>query len=79
MGRTTLTFALPRDGSVRLDVMDVQGRLVQTVADGTLGAGEHRVTWDGRSGAGSAAKSGVYFAVLRFGDQTLVRRMIWMP
>ena len=79
MGRATLTFGLPRDGVVRIDVMDVQGRLVQQLANGVLPAGEHRITWDGHSGAASAAHSGVYFAVLRFGEQTLVRRMIWMP
>jgi hypothetical protein len=78
VGRATLAFALPRDGSVRLDVMDLQGRLVQRLADGALPAGEHRVAWDGRTG-NAAAHSGVYFAVLRFGEQTLVRRMIWMP
>ena len=77
--RATLAFGLPRDGAVRLDVMDVQGRLVRRLADGFLPAGVHQIAWDGRGSASQAAHSGVYFAVLRFGEQTLVRRIVWMP
>ena len=79
VNKATLTFALPRDGAVRLDVLDVQGRLVRRIADGVLPAGEHSFTWDGRTGAGGGAGSGVYFAVLRYGEQSVIRRMIWMP
>ena len=79
VNKATLTFALPRDGAVRLDVLDVQGRLVRRIADGVLPAGEHSFTWDGRTGAGGGAGSGVYFAVLRYGEQSVTRRMIWMP
>jgi len=77
--RATLTFALPREGVVRLDVLDVQGRMVRQLVDGVRPAGEQRVTWDGRTSAARGAESGVYFAILRFGEQTLVRRLIWMP
>ena len=77
--RATPSFALPRDGAVRMDVLDVQGRLVQRLCDALLPAGEHRLTWDGRARSGRPVGSGVYFAVLRFGEHSLIRRVIWMP
>jgi len=77
--KATLAFALPHDGPVHLDVLDVQGRLVSRLADGVMTSGEHRLTWDGTSSAGRAVGSGVYFAVLRYGEQSLTRRLIWMP
>ena len=41
---------------VRLAVYDVQGRLMETLMDGVLPAGTHRIRWNG---AGFA--SGIYF------------------
>ena len=75
----TLAFGLPRDGVVRLDVLDLQGRLVQQLANGVFSGGEHRIIWNGHTGAAQAAHPGVYFAVLRFSEQTLVRRIVWTP
>ncbi len=34
---------------------------MRRLVDGTLGAGEHRLTWDGRNSSGETAPSGVYF------------------
>src|SRR5206468_3922852 len=69
-GRAILTFALPRDGAVQLDIVDVQGRRVARVADGSLPAGEQHIAWDGHTTNTSGLRSGVYFAVLRFEGQS---------
>ena len=63
--QTTLHFSLARSGPVRLDVFDLQGRLVRELVNESLHAGEHGVTWDGRTASGSAAASGTYFARLK--------------
>jgi len=57
---TTLRFALPKAGHVRIDVHDVRGRLVATLADRPYDAGEHMVTWDGTAGDGSSVAPGLY-------------------
>lgn len=44
--RTTLTFTLPRATGVRVDVFDVLGRHIQTLADDFWRAGEHRLSVD---------------------------------
>ena len=64
---TNVRFTLARDGLARLDVFDVTGRLVRTLVDGRLPAGDHAVTWNGRNDDGSQTASGLYFVRLRSG------------
>jgi hypothetical protein len=46
-------------------VFDVTGRRVATLFHGTLEAGTHVATWDGRGAGGRLAPTGVYRCVLR--------------
>lgn len=57
---TTVVYSVPETGPVHLDVFDVRGRHVATLVNGTVAAGEHRVRWNGRTGSGFPAASGVY-------------------
>lgn len=54
-------FVLPRAGRASVAVYGVDGRLVRRLADGEFGAGGHEVVWDGRDGAGSRVRAGVYW------------------
>ncbi|MFO7650285.1 MAG: DUF362 domain-containing protein [bacterium] len=42
-GRGTVSFALPRDGHVRVDLFDESGRVAARVFDGALRRGSHRL------------------------------------
>lgn len=57
---TVLRFRLPAGGETRLDVLTAEGRLVATLLDADLDAGEHTAVFDARGRA-----SGVYVARLR--------------
>lgn len=46
---TMIQFTLPASVNVRLQVFDVQGRLVQTLIDGNVPAGEQSIRFDGSS------------------------------
>ncbi|MBE0564828.1 MAG: hypothetical protein IH621_02650 [Krumholzibacteria bacterium] len=72
---TTISWWLPQAGHLGLEVFDVRGRLVRTLADGPAPAGAGEVRWDGRAGDGRAAAAGVYFYRLQAGDRTLVGKM----
>jgi len=61
---TSVRFTVPQRTGVSLAVYDVAGRLVRTLVDGEVEAGEHAVTWDGRYASGAEAASGVYFCKL---------------
>ena len=58
---TQVSFALGRDRAVRLIVVDVSGRLVKTLLDGTAPSGRTALRWDGRDNAGADVASGIYF------------------
>jgi hypothetical protein len=63
--RTQFTFDLARTSEVDLGVYDVAGRRVATLACGSLAAGPHAVTWDGRADDGRGLASGTYLVRLR--------------
>lgn len=74
-GATTLRFALPREGVVRLSVHDVSGRLVRVLVDAHMPAGEHSVIWDGAIARGRVP-SGLYFQRLSFEGRTLTGKIM---
>ncbi len=71
--RTTIGFSLPRDSHVLLQVVDVRGRVQDTLVDRTLSAGSHQVTWDGRN-----HPSGVYFYRLTADGFGQTRKMVML-
>ncbi len=57
-----LYFATSKPGSVRVDMFDLQGRLVRTIQGSTyMAAGSHEMLIDGRGQSGEKLASGVYF------------------
>jgi hypothetical protein len=73
-GSLRLAFDLPRAMRVRLVVVDVQGRVVATLAEGDLGAGRHERTWDGLA-VGAPGGAGLYFVRLETPEGSRVRRV----
>ena len=68
--RTEITLSLDRTREVRLEVFDARGRRIAVLVDGPLDAGEHRVTWDGRTEQGRSAPAGVYLVRMQAGNQS---------
>lgn len=58
---TTVRYGVASRGRATIAVYDVAGRLVRTLVDGEVDAGEHVAVWDGRTDFGKRAASGVYF------------------
>jgi hypothetical protein len=48
-------------GEARLELFDLAGRKVRTLASGTFKSGFHAVRWDGRDERGEAVGNGLYF------------------
>lgn len=63
-GATTITFDVPTRTAVSLRIFDAGGRLVRTLVEGTVGAGDHRSLWDGTDYAGRPVAPGIYFSAL---------------
>ena len=64
---TTIAFSLPHVSPVRLEIYDVSGRKVRTLAAGHYSAGSHTLQWDGTDDAGRPVPSGVYWCRLQAG------------
>lgn len=60
--QTLISFALPSNSKVKLEIFDILGRQVRTVIDNVdMPAGLHQVIWDGKNANGEVVTSGVYF------------------
>ena len=63
-GEMTIRFTLPVGGPVRLDVIDVGGRLVRGLVSGPRQAGMHVAPWDCADSGGRPVPPGIYWARL---------------
>ncbi len=70
-GKTTLTFQLGHSGITTVKVYDTEGRVIATLADERLSAGEHRVEWDG-----AGQPSGTYYIRIQSGEWTGTARIM---
>ncbi|MDZ7317178.1 MAG: T9SS type A sorting domain-containing protein, partial [candidate division KSB1 bacterium] len=68
---TDIQFDLPEDCFVRLQVFDIEGRLVAVLHQGELAAGSHHVRWDAENLSG-----GIYFIRLSAGAFSAVQRAL---
>ncbi len=69
--QTRITYHIPKTAHVKLEIFDLRGRLLQTLVDKELPAGEHTAEWH----SGSQA-SGAYLYRLSTGEQSIVRKML---
>ncbi len=74
--QTVARFSVDRDGGASVNVYDVRGRLVTTLVDRQLSAGDQQVSWNGRDANGAEAPSGVYFVVLKSAGEKITRRVV---
>ena len=68
---TVITYDLPEDDQVSLDIFNLQGRKIATLVDRRQSAGRHSIVSDGSSSA-----SGIYFYQLQAGDYIATNKMI---
>jgi subtilisin family serine protease len=72
---THISFALPSDSKVSLNIYNIMGQKVKTLVDGITKAGTHTVTWDGTNEQGESVASGIYFYKLSAGDKVITKKM----
>jgi len=75
LGATRFEFALVAESNVRVEVVDLAGRVVRTLESGRLAAGPHAMAWDGRTTTGARVPSGLYFYRITAGTQSAEGRI----
>ena len=76
---TTINYQIPEDASnvsFTLNVYDIRGRVVKTLASGMKGAGFYSAFWDGTDSNGREVSSGVYFYRFTSSKYSATRKMI---
>lgn len=63
--KVNLRFLIDEQASVKLDVYDMRGQLVRTLADRTFTPGEHIMNWDGTGGSASFLSGGIYIVSIK--------------
>jgi DNA-binding beta-propeller fold protein YncE len=74
-GPVHVGFSLPRAAHTRVSVIDLQGRVVEVLADGVVEAGRHERTWNARSRV-REAPAGIYFVRLSVDGRHWDRRLV---
>ena len=58
---TTISYGLPDDADVRIEIYNILGQNVHTLIDERQAAGYRSVIWDGNDDSGNQVSTGVYF------------------
>ncbi len=67
---TRIGYRLPLAAELALNIYNLNGSLLRTLAQGHSQPGDYQVNWDGRDNAGRELPSGVYFYVLQYNDRS---------
>jgi len=74
--QTSIAFSIPKAKNIKILIYDNRGRVVNTLLDKTMAAGEHVVKWDGKNSDGNFVSSGVYFYILKAPDLVKTGRAV---
>jgi len=75
---TTISFDLVNAGKVTLNIYNIKGELVRTLASGNYPAGKHNLIWNGRDDNGKTISSGVYFYHLKMKEYNSFRKAVML-
>jgi hypothetical protein len=73
---TTIKYFLLKNDPVQLFIYNANGQLVSRLIDENQNTGEHSTIWNGTNDNREILSSGIYFAVLKAGNEKQVRRMV---
>ena len=76
-GTTVIPFSLDTSGRVILEIYDLTGRKVRTLADDYFAQGA-LIRWDGKDDHGKIVASGVYMYQIRFQNERISRKMFFV-
>ncbi|NKB65855.1 MAG: T9SS type A sorting domain-containing protein [Candidatus Latescibacteria bacterium] len=73
---TTIRFSLPTAAPVELELFNLAGQKVATLAQGLRPAGSYTLGWDGRDEEGRELASGLYLYRLQAGQRVETRKLL---
>jgi subtilisin family serine protease len=75
-GYATISYSLPHQDDVSIDIYDIVGKKIRTLVSGVLSPGIHQITFDGIDSQGLLIPSGIYFYHMNVGGHTITEKMV---
>jgi len=75
---TKICFNSPYNGKVKVDIYNVKGQKVKTLANKHFDAGVHKLYWNGKNANNQTTGSGVYFYKIKTQNKTIVNKMLML-
>jgi flagellar hook assembly protein FlgD len=80
---TTVSFsiqqsqkAMPADRHVSIQIFDLNGRLVKTLADAQMQAGTHQLIWNAKDEKGNGVVTGIYLLKIQAGSYAETKKLV---
>ena len=75
---TNITYDIAQNSEVTLEIYNVMGQRVRTLAQGSHEPGRYRIMWNATNDYGQALSSGMYIYRIQAGDFVSVKKLILM-
>ncbi|MFA5728726.1 MAG: T9SS type A sorting domain-containing protein, partial [Candidatus Neomarinimicrobiota bacterium] len=75
---TTIQYKLNRKSDVKITIYDLLGREVRNLISENKSPRVYSIIWDGKNKLGKKVSSGVYIYKLQAGNETQVKKMLYM-
>ena len=77
---TSISFSIAEPQAVTIDVYNLKGQLVKRVFDKQVNEinVKHNVVWNGQDSNGRSVASGVYFTIMKAGNQRFTNKAVLM-
>ena len=72
---TKISFDLPKSSKVKLQIVDINGRVIVNLLSNSLDSGAYNVNWNGTSDSGVNMSSGIYFIILNVDGSILTQKL----
>ncbi len=75
---TVIPFDIPHESMVKLNVLDINGKIIKNLVHQTKSAGRHQIIWEGRDRYSKPVASGVYLIVMETNGKAFVRKIMYI-
>jgi hypothetical protein len=74
---STISFTLSQSQKVLINIYDVNGRMLKTLANEQMQPGLHQLTWDAKDEEGNNISAGIYFLRIETKDNSETKKIIF--
>ncbi|MHC1774505.1 MAG: two-component regulator propeller domain-containing protein [Lentimicrobium sp.] len=74
--KTSISFSLPADGNLAIDIFDINGRIVRSFTNAFYKAGTSAFVWNGDDNSGNRVSPGIYVCRLISGKESGSVRLV---